>query len=354
MSPNHYRSPMSLDLLARAPALDRVRPGRIALGVCFLALLLAFLTARPTVASAAPQEEDDEIETDGEDEDEDEEPMELDADRVSRPSGEVPAGASETPGGPNAAVGMERPKVETATTEKPVRPEEYPLAVALRPITLYSGVFEVGAGAGLFPSPAAFTTALRARYGITDQVEVGLRYALIGADENDTVSGKAMAVDVVVGITEFAAAQLSIPVLLDPFAMGFTLGVPLKFRFGDRFALFAGSDLFSYRIKDFVPSVLDPRINARRAEAIENNTIVSDGNLRVVGGAIYQLEPHMAVAVDIGVTTEFEELENPELPLGGTFTYTYEELLDLSARLGFDNIGEGSTFSLTAGLAVRL
>jgi hypothetical protein len=344
---------MSLDLLARTPALDRVRPGRISLAVCFFALLGALLVARPAAVSAAPQEEDDEIERD-EDEDEDEEPMELDADRVSRPSGEVPAGASETPGGPDSAVGMERPVVETATPEKPVRPAEYPLAVALRPITLYSGMFEVGAGAGLFPSPAAFTTALRARYGITDQVEVGLRYALIGADENDTVSGKAMAVDVVVGITDWAAAQLSIPVLLDPFAMGFTLGAPLKFRFGDQLALFVGSDLFSYRIKDFVPSVVDPRINARRAEGIANNTIVSDGNLRVIGGAIYQLEPHMAVAVDIGVTTEFEELENPELPLGGTFSYTYEDLLDLTARLGFDNIGEGSTFSLTAGLAVRL
>jgi hypothetical protein len=349
---------MSLDSLPRAPALDRTALGRIALAVCFLALLLALLVARPNAAGAAPQEEDDEIEMDDEDadagEDEDEEPMELDAERVSRPSGEVPTGASETPGGPDSAVGMERPRVETAASDRPVRPEQYPMAVALRPITLYSGVFEAGAGAGLFPSPAAFTTTLRARYGITDQVEVGLRYALIGADENDTVSGKAMALDVVVGITEWAAAQLSIPVLVDPFAIGFTLGAPLKFRFGDRFALFVGSDLFSYRIKDFVPSVVDPRVNAARAQAVKVDTIVSSGNLRVIGGAIYQLEPHMAVAVDIGVTTEFEKSENPELPLGGTFTYTFEDLLDLSARLGFDNIGEGSTFSLTAGLAVRL
>jgi hypothetical protein len=338
---------MSLDLLAR------VRLGRVPLALGLFALLVAL----PAVAGAAPQEEDDEIEMDdedGDDDDEDEEPMELDADRVAPRSREAPAGAAETPTSPDEAVGMERPAAETTTSEQPARPEAYPLAVALRPITLYGGMFEAGAGAGLFPSPAAFTTALRARYGITEQVEVGLRYALVGADENDTVSGKAMAVDVVVGITDWAAAQLSIPVLLDPFAMGFTLGAPLKFRFGDRLALFFGSDLFSYRIKDFVPSVVDPRVNAGRAADVATDTIVSSGNLRLVGGAIYQLEPHMALAADIGITTEFEASENPELPLGATFTYSLADLLDLSGRLGFDNIGAGGTFSLTAGLAVRL
>lgn len=339
MSPNHR--PMSLELLAR------LRPGCILLAACLFAL--------PLVASAAPQEEDDEIEMDGEEgEGEEDEPIELDADRVAPLSREAPAGAAETPGAPDAAVGMERPVADTTADAGPVGPATYPVPVALRPITLYGGMFEVSAGAGMFPSPAAFTTALRARYGITDRVEVGLRYALIGADEDDTVTGKAMAVDVVVGITDWVAAQLTIPVLLDPFAMGFTLGVPFKFQFGDSFALFVGSDLFSYRIKDFVPSVVDPRINAARVAARATDTVVSSGNFRVVGGAIYQLAPNMAVAVDIGVTTEFEESENPELPLGGTFTYSLADFLDLAGRLGFDTISDGGTFSLTAGVSVRL
>jgi hypothetical protein len=313
-------------------------------------LLLALLVALPAVAAAAPQ--DDDIELDDED-DEDDEPMELEADHMTPSSRPVPAGASETPEAPDAAVGMERPAVETTTAE-PVRPTTYPMAVALRPITLYSGMFEASAGAAMYPSPAAFTTTLRGRYAITDRVEVGLRYAALGADEGGTVTGKAMAVDVVVGITDWAAAQLSLPVLLDPFAMGFTLGAPLKFRFGDSFALFFGSDLFSYRIMDFAPSVVDPRINAGRANAVATGTLVSSGNLRLIGGAIYQLAPHMSLAGDFGVAVEFADNEKTNVPLGATFGYAFAEMLDLSARLGFDNIGRGGTFSLTAGLAVRL
>jgi hypothetical protein len=328
------------------------RPARLLLVACLLAL--------PCVASAAPQEEDDEIEMDGEDEGaegedgedgEDDEPMELDPDRVG--PREVPTGATETPASPDSAVGMERP-VDEAALGAPAGPATYPVPVALRPITLYGGMFEFGVGAAMFPSPAGFTTALRGRFGITDRVEIGLRYAVLGADENDTVTGKAGALDVVVGITDWAAVQLSLPVLLDPFAMGFTLGAPFKFRFGDRFALFFGGDLLSYRIKHFVPSVLDPRVNAARADAIAVDTLVSSGNLRLTGGAIYQLAPNMAVAVDTGVTVEFEESENPELPLGGTFTYSLADVLDVAGRLGFDNIGEGGTFSLTVGLGVRL
>ena len=344
MSPN--LRPTSLALPARA------RPGR-AFAAWPFALLVALLVALPAVAGAAPQDDDFTMDEDDED-DEDDEPMELEADHMTPASRPVPTGASETPSAPDAAVGMEQPAVETTTAERSVRPETYPIEVALRPITLYSGTVEVGAGAGMYPSPAAFTTTLRGRYGITDQVEVGLRYAALGVDEGGAVTGKAMAVDVVVGITDWAAAQLTLPVLLDPFAMGFTLGAPLKFRFGDDFALFFGSDLFSYRIKDFVPSVVDPRINAGRVDAVATGTLVSSGSLRLIGGAIYQLAPHMSLAGDFGVAVELADNENTNVPLGATLSYTFGDLLDLSGRLGFDNIGRGGTFSLTAGLAVRL
>jgi hypothetical protein len=331
------------------------RPGRTFAAWPF-ALLVTRSMALPAVAGAAPQDDDISMDEDDEDDedDDDEEPMELEADHMTPASRPVPAGASETPTAPDAAVGMEQPAVETTTAEQSARPETYPIAVALRPITLYSGMFEVGAGAAMYPSPAAFTTTLRGRYGITDQVEVGLRYAALGVDEGGTVMGKAMAVDVVVEITEWAAAQLSVPVLLEPFAMGFTLGAPLKFRFGDSFALFFGGDLFSYRIKDFVPSVVDPRINAGRTDDVATGTLVSSGNLRLIGGAIYQLEPHMSLSGDFGIAVEFADNEKTDVPLGATFSYTFADLLDLSGRLGFDNIGSGGTFSLTAGLTARL
>jgi hypothetical protein len=336
MSPKHR---MSLELLARA------RLGRI--------LLAASLLAFPALAGAAPQDEDEEGEMDEDDEDDedDEEPIEFGS---SQPTGPAPTGATESPGSPTAAVGMQPPKVEKPVAEQPTRPAGYPMEVALRPITLHAGMFEIGVAAPLHPSPAAITTALRGRYGITEQIEVGLRYGLVGADENGGVLGKAVSVDGVYAITDWAAAQLSLPVNVDPFAMGVTLGAPLKFRFGERFALLFGSDLITVRIVDFPPHVLDPRIDDARADAVAVGTIVSRGTLRFVGGAIYQLEPHMAISADGGVVAEDFGRENTSVPLGATFTYGAARSLDFSVRLGFDDIGLGESFSLAAGLAARM
>lgn len=343
---------MTLDLpvCARAPA------GRVWLTALLAAGLAVFTAARP--AAAAPQEEDeDTIEMEGEEgeeggEDEEEE-MEMEPERVRRPSGEIPSGATETPGSPDGAVGMER-KVDESLVKEPVRPPGYPIEVALRPITLEAGMVELGANAPLYASPAAVTAQLRARYGVTERVEVGLRYAALGADEDGAATGKGLALDVVVGITDWVAAQLSVPVLFDPFAMGITLGVPLKFRFGQRFALFFGGDLVSFRVKEFVPTYVNPRVNETNADVLDTGTLVSRGNYRLVGGAIYQLEPHMAIAADFGVASEDFGEGTTAVPLGGTFTYSAAPYLDFSARLGFDDIGQGRTFSLAGGVAVRL
>lgn len=328
------------------------RPTRVPGGRVWLAALLAaglaFAHAAP--ATAAPQEEDEDTSDMDEDEDED---IEMEPDRVRRPSGEVPSGASETPGAPDAAVGMEVPAEDTVVTE-PVRPAGYPVELALRPITLEAGMVELSVNAPLFTSPAAITAALRARYGVTEQIEVGLRYAALGADEDGAATGKGLALDVVVGITDWVAAQLSVPVLFDPFAMGVTLGVPFKFRFGQRFAVFFGSDLVSFRVKGFVPTYVDPRADERNADAVDIGTLVSRGNYRVVGGAIYQLEPHMAITADLGVVVEDFDTASTAVPLGGTFTYSAAPYLDFSGRIGYDDFGLGRTFSLAAGLAVRL
>lgn len=338
---------MTLDLPVRA----RVPAGRVWLAALLAAGLSAFTAVAP--ATAAPQEEDEGIDMDDESGEGEDEDMEMEPDQVGRPSGEIPSGATETPNSPDSAVGMER-KVEEPVNKEPVRPPGYPIEVALRPITLEKNMVEFGAFAPLYASPAAVTAALRARYGVTDQVEVGLRYAALGADEDGAATGKGLALDVVVGITDWVAAQLSLPVLFDPFAMGVTLGVPFKFRFGQRFALFFGSDLVSFRIKEFVPTYVDPRVDEDRADAIETGTLVSRGNYRLVGGAIYQIEPHMAITADFGVSSEDFGRANTSVPLGGTFTYSAAPYLDFSARIGFDDIGLGRTFSLAGGLAVRL
>lgn len=332
---------------------------RVPGGRAWLAALLAglaFALAVPAPAAAQEEDEDtidmegEEGEGEGEGEDED---MEMEPDQVRRPSGEVPSGATETPGSPDAAVGME-PKVDETAVAAPVRPAGYPIELVLRPITLEAGMVELGVNAPLFASPAAVTAALRARYGVTERVEVGLRYAALGADEDGAATGKGLALDVVVGITDWVAAQLSVPMLFDPFAMGVTLGAPLKFTFVQRFSLVFGADLVSFRIKEFVPSYVDPRQDEANADALETDTLVSRGNYRLVGGAIYQLEPHMALSADFGVVSEDFGRGSTLVPLGGTFTYSAAPYLDFSARMGLDDVGRGSTFSIAAGLAVRL
>ncbi|ACY15881.1 hypothetical protein [Haliangium ochraceum] len=330
-----------------------------------LAVAIAFafgigLMSGSGVAEAAPQEEDfefepdemDEVDEDDED-DEDDDGLEFEPDRVRRP-GEIPTGATENPDDPNALT-VER-REEPAPPPAPVVREGYPIEQALRPITLDAGMFELAVAAPMYPSPASFITTLQARYGITDPLEVGVRYAFFAADEGGSTVGKGGSLDFVYTITEWIGVQLSTPILFDPFAMGITLGAPMQFRFGDSFALFFGSDLLSFRVAKFVPTVEDPRIDAARAAALELNTIVSAGSLRFVGGAIYQFAPHVALIADTGVVVEDfgRNGEQPQVPLGATLSYSVVDSLDFSGRLGFDDIGDGGSFRFTGGFALRL
>lgn len=312
--------------------------------------LAACLALAPAAAGAAPQE-DDEIDLEEEEGEEEDETIEFAPVRAT-PSREVPKGATETPVPPEA-VGMEPEEEEPAQAPPPER-TGYPVELALRPLVLDPGMLEIGAEAPMYPSPAGLTAVLRARYGVRERVDVGLRYAVLGADEVDAVLGKSVGLEVQVGITDWVAAQLTLPILIDPFAMGITLGAPFKFDFGEVFSIFFGRDLVSFRVVDFVPSLADPRLDAARVAALDSGTIVSRGSLQLVGGATYQLAPHMALTGDIGIVAEDFGEEKTGVPLGGTFTYTMNGTLDLAARLGFDDIGDGGSFSLRAAVAVRL
>lgn len=313
--------------------------------------LAACLALAPVAASAAPQGDDEELDDfDMEGEEDDDEGMEFAPVRAT-PSGEVPKGATETPAPPEA-VGMESAK----EAEEALAPERtgYPVELALRPLLLDPGMLEVGAEAPMYPSPAGLTSVLRARYGVVERVDLGLRYAVVGADEVDAVLGKSVGLEVQVGITDWVAAQLTLPLMIDPFAMGITLGAPFRFAFGDAFAIFFGRDLVSFRVVDFVPSLADPRVDAARIAALDSGTIVSRGSLQLLGGAHYQLAPNMALTADFGVVAEDYGREKTGVPLGGTFTFTTAGAVDLAARLGFDDIGDGGSFSLRAAVAVRL
>ncbi len=361
MSRSLIVSPVSADDArpAPAPAPPCMRQadgtGRSLLWAAALIAALAVALA-PTAAQAQEDPDDeglvfeeDDDEGDGDEGDGEEEPMEFGADPITRP-GEVPTGAGETPD-PIAEFDAEpEPRAEPG----PAVPSGYPVELALRPRTLPPGMAEFGLDTSFLVAPA-LTSSLRARYSIIERFELGLRYGIVGLDDNNTETGRAVAIDTQVKITDWLAAQLTLPVMFDPVAVGVTLGAPLQVSFGRSFALFFGRDLVTLRIEKFAPTVVDPLADAQNAALDQdNNTIVSRGDLRFLGGAIYQLEPNLALVVDGGVIAPNFEGENAQVPLGLGATWSPLDFVDLAGRLGFGDLGEGDSFGLSVALAFRL
>ena len=255
------------------------------------------------------------------------------------------AGTSENPNAPKDIVGGK----DDDPSKSNVTNTGYPMELAQRPITLAGRMSEVFIDYPVNFDPFFAGGVLRASYGITRQVEAGLRYGLGSVNEDGFSAGKAIAIDAVYLIKDFVGVQLSVPILLDPFAMGVTLGVPLKFQFGDRFALFGGRDLVSFKIAKFVPDVNNALANQGLIALHESNTTLPKGDIRVIGGFIYQLKPKMALSGEIGIiATDFGTTDAPVV-LRGTLTYSMSNKIDVGARAGFGDLGEATH---SAGIAL--
>jgi len=76
------------------------------------------------------------------------------------------------------------------------------------------------------------------------------------------------------------------PRYVDPFTIGMTLGAPVKFRFGKKFAIVGFEDVvgFKFQKKKFLPTLEGERPNETYATAIETGEIQSDGFIRDSAG----------------------------------------------------------------------
>lgn len=328
-------------------------PGQSAIWKLLLTLLLVL--ALP--ASARAQDEDDEESwtEDGEDEDDgqdgDADDLTFDEDNVA-PARGVPPGAGETPNVP-----PEFDAVPPESEAKPavVREKGYPLALTRRPLTLEAGMSELTGEIPLFFSPVRALGVLRGRYGIDDRIEFGLRYSPGAVAEEGSIAGRTVAIEGQYRIFDWLAAQLSVPVLLDPVAVGVFLGAPMKFRIGDKAALFFGRDLLSFRIHGFVPEVEDPLLTAARADARDINTVLPRGDIRLIGGAIYQLEPNLAFTAELGLVAADFALTDAGVPLRAALVYSTSNKVDLGARLGWTNLDQaGESFGAAVFATFRL
>ncbi|MDQ3367713.1 MAG: hypothetical protein M3680_20005 [Myxococcota bacterium] len=301
----------------------------------------------------------------------------VDAPPVEEPPGDI-EGRDENPDAPRGtttAVGT--------TVVVPVQQPRtgYPIEEALRPITLPRNMAEVslepraalGVGAD---SRYRGSAALRARYGITREIQLGLTYVAGGIyDDPTTVSdkvgfhpGKAIGLDVTVLVRDWIGVRVGVPVWIyrpeagGAPAIGLTLGAPLKFQFGEKFAVGGLDDLLSIRLSKFAPTFEYEHLNANRAADDDTNTFVSRGFFRISGYGIYQRSPKLALIGRAGITLEDFTSTGTQSDAGGGMiymlraglSYTPRPFVDVGFSLGFDDLSELGSFGPAALIAIRI
>jgi len=270
-------------------------------------------------------------------------------------------GTSENPDAPKLP--GEETQTVAVVAPPPVR-TGYPIEEVLRPITLPAVTSEVGLDVGSTFDPVNLEMGLRARYGITRQWQVGLRYLIGGVYDDDVMdasdsaafnTGKAFGVDVTYLVFDWLAGHVTLPFYVDPFAMGMTLGAPMKFRFQDKVALVALDDFIDIRFNEFVPSLTHESENEINVGYTETNTSTARGNLHLRLGAVYQQSPQLAIKGNFVQTLEdFGDDDNPS-GIELIFQYSPNAQTDVSGRIGIDALDRASsTFGLIVAAAYRI
>lgn len=263
---------------------------------------------------------------------------------------------------------------EVAVTVAPtvVKPAGYPIEETQRPITLPQAMAEVSIAPHAVVSPYAGSDALRARYGITRQVQLGLTYVYVGVyDDPTTVKksygfhvGKAAGLDVTVLLQNWLAVKVGVPVYFDPLATSFQAGAPMKFVFGNKLAIGGLEDIVNIRISEFAPSLESEQQNAVSSANKTNNTQQSRGQIRFSGFVEYQQSAKTAIIGRGGVETDLGGGggNGPGTSSGGgtrTFLragvqHSPKKNLDVGAGIGFEDLSDLGSFAFAVSLAFRI
>ncbi len=270
---------------------------------------------------------------------------------------------------PDQAKTVGTPDTTVVVPPPTTRPSGYPVEEALRPITLPQNMSELSISPHVQFSPVLSSDALRARYGITRQVQLGLTYVFAGI-YNDPLTtdhklglhgGKAVGLDVTVLLANWIGVKVGVPVYVQPLAVALTIGVPLKFIFGDKFAIGGLDDLLSIRLNRFPPSFYQEAFNAQGAAADKSNTTQSRGDLRFSFYGIYQHRKNVALIGRIGIDeADFSSNVNNngfggvQTFLRGGVDWSPRRWCDLGISIGFDDLAHGGTFGPQGYLAFRI
>src|SRR5688572_28795465 len=168
-------------------------------------------------------------------------------------------GTDENPGAPKTGGEEEQPKLVKAAEAKPTG---YPDAESQRPITLPEGMSEVMLDIHAQVSPFTGAAPLRARYGITKDIQLGLTWVTGAIYEDPTVAdsttkvhpGRAVGLDVTVMLKKWMGVRVGVPIYVQPFALSVAAGVPMKFVLSEKLALGGLDDVLNIAIHKFAPS----------------------------------------------------------------------------------------------------
>lgn len=270
-------------------------------------------------------------------------------------------GTNENPDAPKTGDGSDAPIVAAPVAKKAAG---YPIEESQRPITLPKNMSEVSINPHAQVKPFAGSMALRARYGITRQAQLGLTYLLGGAfdDPKTTESkvgfhpGKAVGLDLTVLIQDWLAVRIGVPVYIDPVAVSLELGAPVKFILTDKFALGGLDDLLNIRIAKFAPTFYQEAENAGNAAGYASNTALSPGSLHISAYGIYQYKPNFAIIGRFGVNfSDFSDtLHSSTTFIRAGFDFSPRKFLDVGLSLGWDDLSISGGFAPAGYLAVRI
>ncbi|CAN5380030.1 hypothetical protein BH11MYX1_BH11MYX1_31950 [soil metagenome] len=282
-------------------------------------------------------------------------------------------GTSENPDNPHAATIEEAPAATVPTVKKR---SGYPIQEVLRPITLPRNTSEISIAPHFQASPFFANDAVHARYGITSKVQIGITYAYFGAYNRNVVdpaasskigvhSGKAFGLDVTVLLQDWIAVRVGVPFYVNPTAFGLQLGAPIKFTFGDKFAVGGLDDLLTLRLNKFAPSFYQEVYNAHAAQHETTNTQQSNGHLRFSFYGEYQQSEKLAFIGRIGIDSDLGATSGGggagTNSAAGTATfiraglqYSPRHWFDIGGSVGWDDLTTLGTFGPQLFLALRI
>jgi hypothetical protein len=254
----------------------------------------------------------------------------------------------------------------------PPKKSGYPVEEVLRPITLPQNMGEVSIAPHFQVSPFTGSDALRFRFGITPKVQLGLTYLYAGAYDEDPMdlndkttfhAGKAGGLDVTVLVQNWIGVKVGVPVYLDPFAISFAAGAPMKFVFG-KVAIGGMEDVINITLHEFPPSLYREDFNAEGSRNKTTGSQQSRGRLRFSGYAAYQQSTKLALIGRLGLDRDLgaggggaagtSTVDTTETFLRAGVQFSPRRFIDVGASAGFDNLAKAGSFGLSGFFALRI